>query len=371
MQAGDTSRNMIASRCFSSQLGAKMMKPKARLAAAREKLDDMGVLKGLVKQRAFPELIIMIKSYLMAGRVEQAERLFGQLKLTRLADWWEFSREEHGSQASGLLNMFVQAYLEAGKPEQALEHVRAQSKQKNTLTYALLLRYHLGVGEEERCRAVLREMKAGGFLLDGTVWEHLHRTRVLTRSELDRLIPLVYSLEGRGSEAVALKLADLGITDEAGEESDLKSVPSPLVEEVKAIQSNSHGIDFIKQALSALRQAHSTGSPHRVDAYALQERLERDCSQAASEQFKWAMGQFLEMSGAPNVIRVRRLMAEWHELLTEHIRSVIAAETSFTGGSEAKPAQLSAGSKALDGGRVLYAALLASLSAHPYRPASP
>lgn len=315
------------------------------------KSNELAAFKAVVKQRDFPDLIVMIKSYLMSGNLEHAESLLLQVKLTYLSEWWEFSNSHNGSESSGLLNMFVQAYLEQDQPAKALEHIRSQPKQKNSLTFGLLLKHYLGKDAFEQCRHTLREMRAGGFLVSANVWEHLLRTRVLKRSELDKLIPLIYSIDGN-SEEIAIDLDEIeGLYESAAPESTVQ-LPSFDFNEIRPVESNSHGIDFIKKALSSLKKAYEDDRDGQIDKYSLQEKLERDCSDAAAEQFRATLKQFLDLSKSPNLSRVKRIMCEWHPILTSHYKSLIDVATS-----------LSEPSGTVEGNKLLYAALLTSL--HP------
>lgn len=314
------------------------------------KSNELAVFKAVVKQRDFPDLIVMIKSYLMSGNLELAESLLSQVKLTHLSDWWSFSNGQSGSESSGLLNMFVQAYLEQDQPGKALEHIRSQPKQKNSLTFGLLLKYYLGKDDMEKCRGTLREMRTGGFLVSANVWEHLLRTRVLKRSELDRLVPMIHSLDGN-SEEISIDLEEIDELFEPVPVAPSSLLPSSDVTEIRPVESNSHGIDFIKKALSSLKQAYEENRDGRIDKYALQEKLERDCSDAAAEQFKMALSQFLDLSKSPNLSRIKRMMCEWHPILTNHFKALIDTATSLS-----EPGSV-------EGNRLLYAALLTSL--HP------
>lgn len=337
------------------QLGKTAERVKATRVLQKEASPlDKSKFTSLVRQREFSELIIMVKAYLMSGHLDQAESLLEQIRTARSADWQAFEMGEQQAEACGLLNMFVQACLEAGQPDRAQEHIRAQTRHKNSLTYALLLRYHLDRDDENRCRAVLREMRAGGLLLGGSIWGHLHKTRVLERAQLDRLVPILHSLDavnGSGGE-ISMPLMELQAEDEGVVEvvpsAPAREISAPL-DEVRSVESNSHGIDFIKQALSSLKAAYESGTKSSVDVYRLQERLERDCSDAATEQFRAALGQFLDLSQAPNVTRVRALLSEWHGQLTAHLQGLVGRMT-------AEPEEGT-------GGRVLYAALLSSLPA--------
>lgn len=291
---------------------------------------EKALYKLLVKTREFPELILMIKSYLMAGKIEHAETLMGLVRTLRMRDWYDFTTDSVGAaqpavpshdEAAGLLNMFVQAHLERDQPEKANEILRVLSRQRNVLTFALLLKHYLGKEQPDKCRKVVREMRASGIQVDSRVWGHLHRTRVLQRAELDRLLPLLHS-DQEGT-------VELDLTDLVEPEAETIAVPTVDLAEVQAIASSSNGIDFVKKALRALKD-EASGS---VDRYRLQERLERDCLEAASEQFQRQLKHFMEMSKSPDLSRVRRLLCEWYPLLTEHYRRAFDVAGSHEGAS--------------------------------------
>src|SRR5690606_23478675 len=89
------------------------------------------------------------------------------------------------------------------------------------------------------------------------------------------------------------------------------------------------------------------------DKYALQEKLERDCLEAASEQFKLAINQFMSVSGTPNMSQIRKLMHEWYPILTNHFKQIIESATNFS--NEQSTTQATS--------KVLYAVYLSSIQA--------
>lgn len=82
-------------------------------------------------------------------------------------------------------------------------------------------------------------------------------------------------------------------------------------------------MQYLKSSLNALKDMGSK------DRFALQEHMERDCLQSASEQLRESLRQFLEMSKAPNMGRVKRILSQWHPLLSEHFKQILEASTSF------------------------------------------
>lgn len=90
-----------------------------------------------------------------------------------------------------------------------------------------------------------------------------------------------------------------------------------------------------------------------IDKYELQERLERDCVQSASDQLQQEMMKFAEISGSPNVSKVKGILCKWHPILTNHFKDLIGNATNFTKPEAAVPNNES----------ILYAALLSSLQA--------
>ncbi len=295
------------------------------------------ILKSIVKQRDISELIVMVKSYMMSGFLNYGEMLLESVRINRVKEWDKMTNTI-SEEMSGLLNMLVKYNLDQGNATKAYEQLTLFIKQRNSLTFALFLKYYLKTGEQDMCRQVLKDMKVGGYLMDATIWEHFYRTRVFTRSEIDMIIPLLHSLDN-GSEMVSVQLDDIEEIIPEPEKPNVRSVAQ--LDDIKAIESNSHGIDFIKKALTALKTSISL-----EDKYAVQEKLERDCLDAATEQFKLAMAQFMNVSGSPNMSQIRKLMVDWYPLLTVHFVDICRGSTEFIG---------------QDGSTIYYSVLLAPI----------
>jgi pentatricopeptide repeat protein len=145
-----------------------------------DKITQQQLFKQLVKSRPFSELILVIKSYIMSGHMDQAESLLAMVKLVHMSD---FNSKEDPS----LLNMLLQAYFEKDEPRKAFEHLIALSGSRNSLTFALLLKYYLKKGQLEKCKSVIREMQMSGLLLGPELWQHYLDTKAISKSEWHHL----------------------------------------------------------------------------------------------------------------------------------------------------------------------------------------
>jgi DNA-directed RNA polymerase len=89
-----------------------------------------------------------------------------------------------------------------------------------------------------------------------------------------------------------------------------------------------------------------------IDKYQLQEHLERDCLESACEQMQEEISKFLDLSKSPNMSNIRRILCEWHMVLTKHYKAMIEDASNFSSSSSAPPSSSSG---------VLYSALLSSI----------
>lgn len=303
--------------------------------------------KSLVHNRELEDLLAMVKSYLISGKLELAETLLNQIQKDRMKEWFDYSQLSN-DEGCGFLNLMIQAYLDRDEPRQAMEQVSKQLKHRNSLSFALFLKYWLGKGKIENCRQIMNEMRLAGLPLDASMWDHFVQTRVLRRAEVRQLIPLIQSIEGNSAQ-ITVDLEGILAEEISDEDSKYPCISTINLDQVKSINSNSHGIDYVKRALRSLKSTRSN-----ADLYALQETLEHDCLEAASEQFKEEMAQFLKMSKSPNHSKIKRLLCDWHPQLISHYRSILdMSTTSISSNTNSKSGN----------DLIIYSALLSSLPA--------
>lgn len=284
---------------------------------------DLSTINKLARFRELSQVLPMFAALIQAGQMEEAEQLAAAIQKSRSAEW-------AAHRDASLANMFIRGYIERGDTPRLKRWKEwlwsRQSAQPDALSYALMFRLYVERGRMDWCQKLADKMALDHVTLDGVLAvNYLLPDQAL---QLRRLLEGDAVVAAFDPASVSSPRTDLVSLAPLGSDLNLlllnagaAHAPRTLdhLPAVAAIKSKSDGVAFLREALKILHEDPS------ADLYSVQERLERDCYEAASKRLLSELESFKAATKAPvHTASIKLQIALWQRELTQEIVHALA-----------------------------------------------